>query len=1276
MVIFEITPEDIEGLNDVDLRQLVAYVAEQEVIRLGGSPSSVTYGGHQNAPDGGIDVSVELGASNAGGYVPRSNCGFQVKAEDMAAGDILTEMKPKGVLRPSIIELGKAGGAYIIVSSKGSVSATGLSARRNAMSGAIQGILEIQGLHLDFYDRRRLATWVNQNPGLIPWVLLRSGKALSGWKPFQDWSSSPSKVESEYLLDAGVRLQGVQLGNKDGLNAAEGIDRVRQTLSGDNGVVRLVGLSGVGKTRLVQALFDSRIGTAALPPTSAVYTDIAEGPDPLPLDLVTRLQDLGQKCVLIVDNCGSELHRKLSAKVRNGKPGINLITVEYDITDDEPEGTDVFRLEPASADVIERILKLKHPKLSGPERQTIASFSEGNSRVALALADTATTGESLAGLKDSELFKRLFRQRNEDNPALLKAAKVCSLVYSFDGETLKGDDAELPILASLAGQSVDEFYGHVAELHRRQLVQKRSKWRAFLPHALAHRLAKQALDDIPPERVQEHFTQNVPDRLLISFSRRLGQLHESDAAQSLATKWLEPGGWISATETLNPLGLTVFENIAPINPDAILLAIRAALGRMDQAEKEGPLGEKLAQLLRSLAYDSAHFTEATRLISSLIGSDEPSNNSSDAAHVFKSLFYVYLSGTHAKAEQRAELLADLAGSASEGDHVLALSGLDAMLETGHFSSMYGFDFGSRKRDYGYDPRTKAEFASWYTAALELCRSIEAIPALKDRARKQFGRDLRHLADGLDQTDELIRVADDFAADGGWPEGWVAARGAANALKKSNRLVEAQHFDELAERLRPQTLTEKIASYVLPEKWSPFDIAEVDYDDEKRYQKAEKQVDGICAAIGRDLAADPAAMKEHLGNLLTSRSGRTWSVFSSIAQNIDLPSDAWTNVRDAYARLDPKQRADQPLCGFLYGLAQRDIDAAEAILDDALETPELHDALVRMHGSAGLTERGVARLIQAAKLSTVPTWSFANLQMGRTCDVLKGSQIKPLLSAICDRDDGVNVAIDILGMRAFSFKSDGKTFDADDKAAGRELLSKMPLGRKRPAEGHAVARIVELSLAEPKDAVVAEVLCKRLLEGFESYGLSAWDYSDLVTTLAGLFPRVVLDVLVEQARQSNQGRRGMFQNLRESSPCPLDAIGEDQLVAWANEAPGSRYVYLAESIRAWHHADGTPKDEDAGEVVWSRTALRLIKEAPDPIPVLSAFFDRFYPRSWSGSLAGILASRIGLLDQIETNPDTRVGDWARKVRPFHTENLRQAQEREAKESRARDEKFDW
>jgi hypothetical protein len=62
---FEITADDIAQLNDEDLRSLVALLCEWEMRTRGLPVSAVTWGGSQNAPDGGIDVRVALPAGSA-----------------------------------------------------------------------------------------------------------------------------------------------------------------------------------------------------------------------------------------------------------------------------------------------------------------------------------------------------------------------------------------------------------------------------------------------------------------------------------------------------------------------------------------------------------------------------------------------------------------------------------------------------------------------------------------------------------------------------------------------------------------------------------------------------------------------------------------------------------------------------------------------------------------------------------------------------------------------------------------------------------------------------------------------------------------------------------------------------------------------------------------------------------------------------------------------------------------------------------------------------------
>jgi|CZLA01.1.fsa_nt_gi hypothetical protein len=251
---FEITPDDIALLNEEDLRTLVGLLCESEVRNRGLNTSSVTWGGNQNAADGGVDVRVELPANTTiDGFVPRPSTGFQAKRTDMPRAEIIAEMRPHGILRPVIKELAEKSGAYVIVSSTGSASDSALQDRRDAMAEAARGLANANALTLDFYDRTRLATWVRDHSGLTLWVRERIGRAIRGWHSYGAWAFSPDGVNDEYLVDDAICLQTGQRESEGGISALDGIKRIRDRLRRSCGVVRLVGLSGVGKTRFVQA---------------------------------------------------------------------------------------------------------------------------------------------------------------------------------------------------------------------------------------------------------------------------------------------------------------------------------------------------------------------------------------------------------------------------------------------------------------------------------------------------------------------------------------------------------------------------------------------------------------------------------------------------------------------------------------------------------------------------------------------------------------------------------------------------------------------------------------------------------------------------------------------------------------------------------------------------------------------------------------------------------------------------------------------------------------
>ena len=577
--LFEVSPEDVASLEPLDLWELVARLCQVTLADAGLPTMCVTHGGHLSAPDGGIDVRVQL---RKGDLPPTklplrlATIGFQVKATKMGVGEIGSEMLKDGKLRPSIEKLIEGGGGYIIATSD-SAPDDEYNKRLKKMRDCVDGVLKNgQEAHVAYCDRKVLAAWVNDYPSVVPWVRLKTkGSLLNGWEPYGQWAGSKRISDREYppfLPDKKARfIDSCNPGRA--LNLIDGVERVRDVLREGGKSVRLVGLSGVGKTRFVQALFETDVGSCALDKELVVYADVGRGTSPSPTFVLDKLISEKKKTILVIDNCSPSLHRELVGRIEGGGSGekVSLLTVEYDIREDIPYETRVFRLEGGSVELIEGIVRTQFPDISQVDVNTIARFSEGNSRIAVALASSVEQKDSLADLSDAELLDRLLLQRNDSNEEIRRVAEACSLVYSFNGEDIHG---ELERLAALAVVSPNLLYRHVVTLESRGLVQRRDVWRAVLPPAISNRLAADALRFMPYASVKEQIEEAIPGsgdpaRLLRSFSRRLGYLNESEEARGIVNGWLLPGGVLDQVRESGGASfyMELLANVAPVNPE-------------------------------------------------------------------------------------------------------------------------------------------------------------------------------------------------------------------------------------------------------------------------------------------------------------------------------------------------------------------------------------------------------------------------------------------------------------------------------------------------------------------------------------------------------------------------------------------------------------------------------------------------------------------------------------------------------------------------------------
>ena len=927
---FDITSDDINQLNDIDLRELVGRLCEAELASRGLPPSAATWGGNQTAADGGLDVRVSLPPSESiDGFVPRSSTGFQVKKPDMPRAQIIAEMSPKGIIRPVIQELADEAGAYVIVSSTGSTADSALRNRQNALREALDGVGNAEQLHTDFYDRTRLATWVRQHPGLITWVKERVGRALIGWRPYGPWSGSAKGIDAdEYLLDDKLRLHLGMHRSAPAKPVSQAINDLRDELSRPRKIVRLVGLSGVGKTRLVQALFDARIGERSLPPSLAVYTDLSDNPDPQPTGLASDLIASRTRAVLIVDNCPTELHSRLSKLCSEQNSTVSVLSVEYDIRDDQPEGTQVVTLDTSSPELIEKLVRRRYPHLSQVDARTIADASGGNAQIAIALAETVERSETIAGLSSDELFQRLFRQRHAPDNALLLAAQVCSLVYSFQGEALDGEDAELTRLASLAGQTATETYRHVGELLRRDLMQQRGVWRAVLPHAIANRLAARALEDIPFELINRQLVEGGTERLARSFSRRLSYLHDQPRAIAIVKNWLAPGGLLGDVTTLNDLGKAMFENIAPVLPEEAL----AALERTDNYPPNMATKEwwRHLPLLRSLAYDPPLFERSVRMLICAATQCTDERKAKEASDTFVSLFTIHRSGTHATIEQRLGVIESLLISSDPKSRTLGLAALNAVLKTTRFSSGYRFEFGARSRDFGYHPRSDADVTRWYGAALALIERLALSEgALKPELRNLLAKNFPGLWTSAHIHDELERLTRRFAAGQFWPEGWAACRKTMHPGRGRLTPEAASQLSALGTYMRPSSLADRVRAVVLGDRSSGLDMENINVDDD--LTSAFERLEVIARELGAEVAANDALFAELLPDLLHG-GNRAWSFGRGLASASPDLRATWVRLVEGLEQIAPEQRNVQVFKGFLAELWEQDRELAQTLLD--------------------------------------------------------------------------------------------------------------------------------------------------------------------------------------------------------------------------------------------------------------------------------------------------------------------------------------------------------
>ncbi len=1274
MTFFEINAEDITTLGAADLRELVARLSEAEVIQQGRCSKSVTWGGAQEAPDGGLDVRIEdIGLAPSNGFVPRGICGFQVKKHSIAGAACRDEMLEHGVLKPVITELADRNGAYIIVSGKDDCSDSMLESRLRGMEEAVALLPNKASLHLDFYGRDRLATWLRRHPSVALWVRTRLGRPLSGWKPFGRWAMTPPGQDDVFLVDDHPCVIDANSSAKDPMPVSEGIKLTRGRLRRPGSAVRITGLSGVGKTRFAQALFEAEVGEEVLPHASAIYADLGEDLAPTASELVSYLIANDHAVHLVLDNCPPDVHRQLQKQVSESSAKLSLLTIEYDISDDRPEETEVIHLEPCSEKTVSMLIHKRYPDLGQLNADKIAEFSGGNARIAIALASRVDADETLTNFSDEDLFQRLFSQRKGASDQLLEGAEALSLVYSFNVSSSDFND-ELGVLGAIAGVERRVLHRSQAELLRRQLAQRRGEWRAILPHALANRLAKRALENIDPAEINAEFLKPENRRLFRSCAHRLGYLHDFEPALRLAHSWVASGGPLYDIGSCSEESLSALQYIAPVFPETVLRLIEDAAIDPGFASRENPHFREFVRLLGQLAYDDDKFDRAVAVMLKFAESEKSGENRDSIVSRMRQLFSLHLSGTQASPSRRRAFVGKLLESRSQRHREIAGEMFRAAFEAMHWMSFSMFDFGARRRDAGWSPRTRAEKLDWYVGFLHLLRPALAgdDPELRQWARSLLAGHFRGLWTFAGCFDELEEIVRNHAARGSWPKIWMAIKQTLNFDRDAAHPTLRTRLEALERLSAPSDPYSEIEAYVLASTWDHVDSRG------EPYTASVQAIETKIASLG-EVAAAELSYLERLGSRLWQGEFDALYHFGiGLARGSADKMATFEHLSHLAQRQAPAVIHPLVLLGYISAIHNLDTGMGRAMQERALDHPLLRPAFVYLLGASKLAPWAIKKLLELARGEEFEPWRFRQLAYGRMHEAISDRQLSELLSILNERDDGISTTLEILEIRFFGAKETNYVPSEEIVSVGRRAIRNLLAVKREQVElsridrtGHIVRQC--LSASAPKQEI--KEIVKLLCDGLDAFRFCSFYLDIMITTLIINFPEIVLNNVFTGDDRERRLIHHMFRDpLSRGSPS-LNSAPVARLIAWC-QGDQDRIARVAAAVCAYSatEASDVPLDHPK-RVVLSEPIKALLDAATDKQGIVNTMFSGIEPMSWSGSQADIMEIRARAFAELLEHPLPEVRDIAAKKLEGVEEVVRQIREREAAEHSRREQRFE-
>lgn len=834
----QITPEQIDRLTDVPFTELLLRLLQMEALQNGLPISGVSVPLKITVPDGGKDGEIKWDNSiNKTEWLPTNNICFQVKATSMGAEACKKEVLKDGRLKEQVKKCFDEGGAYILFL-KQTINDEGKKDERIAkIREAIQEAGETYSdtAKIDVYDGNKITNWVNQYPSVVSFVCEQLGLSQAlPLKTFDRWRRN----EGDFFANQFITSERVE----------NYCSQIREIASDSGKTLRITGLSGLGKSRMIFQAFAKEAGSSIknqLLISSLLYYDASNASSGF-VDHIANLCRRKVKCNLIIDNCSLRLHNDLKKELRD--TGFNLITTDSDPSAQNQLSKDEIQIVAVPEDftnIIPDILKNLFSAIDKAEIERIASFAQGFPLIAVLLAKQLSRGSpNLGELTEESIIEKLLGIDSNDNETkyILRAVSLFEyLGYNDDVIEQRNFVATNKLLTPLNisdSETAKSRFKEVCEHYiKRGIIEVKGRHIFLKPKPLALRLAREWWESSQEDRIEEILIAVSDNGLATQLCDQIAKLDFVPKAKELTEKLCGATGPFGQAEVLNTeQGSRLFRSLVEVNPEATANCLTRIFSSysVEKLKAVDKGRRNLVWALEKLCFREEIFERAAQVMLAF-SAGENENWGNNATAQFLQLFHVYWPGTEANFAQRLKVI-EFAFTRSESEyHELAIKAIERGFKTHSFSRMGGAEKqGSTTRLVDYQPNWN-DMVSYWTALKELLiKNVLNVEKYHIKGKEILANNIFNLSIPRAISIILPDIKAMIDREGtNWPDALSALKRTLKHEKINLTDKEQKEVKELIEILEPSDIVAQYKNIIDEPSWEDFDRADGGFSEQMK-----------------------------------------------------------------------------------------------------------------------------------------------------------------------------------------------------------------------------------------------------------------------------------------------------------------------------------------------------------------------------------------------------------------------------------------------------------